>query len=78
MQLQWSGRAGYMEVNKTQYFLRQIHWHSPSEHTINGRRFALEAHLVHQSQTGKIAVIGILYNIGQPDYFLSTVIFQNL
>ncbi|KGN64829.1 alpha carbonic anhydrase 7 [Cucumis sativus] len=71
--LQWSGRAGYMEVNKTQYFLRQIHWHSPSEHTINGRRFALEAHLVHQSQTGKIAVIGILYNIGQPDYFLSTM-----
>ncbi|XP_038894056.1 alpha carbonic anhydrase 7-like [Benincasa hispida] len=63
--------AGYMEVNRTRYFLRQIHWHSPSEHTINGKKFALEAHLVHQSQTGGVAVIGVLYNIGRPDSFLS-------
>ncbi|CAK9327156.1 unnamed protein product [Citrullus colocynthis] len=69
--LKWGDRAGYMEVNGTQYFLKQCHWHSPSEHTINGRRFALEAHLVHQSQTGNVAVIGILYNIGRPDHFLS-------
>ncbi|XP_022998889.1 alpha carbonic anhydrase 7-like [Cucurbita maxima] len=69
--LKWSGGAGSINVNGTRYFLRQCHWHSPSEHTINGRRFALEAHLVHQSQTGKVAVIGLLYNIGRPDHFLS-------
>lgn len=73
MQLKWGGGAGHMEVNGTQYFLRQCHWHSPSEHTINGKRFALEAHLVHQSQNGSIAVIGILYNIGRRDRFLSRV-----
>ncbi|CAK9327154.1 unnamed protein product [Citrullus colocynthis] len=63
--------AGYMEVNRSRYFLRQIHWHSPSEHTINGKRFAMEAHSVHQSLTGKVAVIGVLYNIGRRDSFLS-------
>lgn len=65
-----------MEVNGTRYFLKQFHWHSPSEHTINGRRFALEAHLVHQSPTGSVAVIGVLYKIGRPDYFLSKVNVQ--
>ncbi|XP_023519286.1 alpha carbonic anhydrase 7-like [Cucurbita pepo subsp. pepo] len=69
--LKWGEGAGYMEVNGTRYFLKQFHWHSPSEHTINGRRFALEAHLVHQSPTGSVAVIGVLYKIGRPDYFLS-------
>ncbi|XP_022152924.1 alpha carbonic anhydrase 7-like [Momordica charantia] len=71
--LKWGDGAGYIRLNGTQYFLRQCHWHSPSEHTINGRRFALEAHLVHQSQTGGIAVIGILYNIGQADDFLTRI-----
>ncbi|KGN64831.1 alpha carbonic anhydrase 7 [Cucumis sativus] len=71
--LKWSDDAGYIEINGTRYFLKQCHWHSPSEHTINGEKFALEAHLVHQSHNGNIAVIGILYDIGHSDYFLSTI-----
>lgn len=30
-------------------------------------RFNLEAHLVHESNDGKTAVIGIIYKIGRPD-----------
>ncbi|XP_022998888.1 alpha carbonic anhydrase 7-like [Cucurbita maxima] len=71
--LKWGDGAGYIEVNGTQYVFKQCHWHSPSEHTVNGQTFALEAHLVHQSQNGSIAVIGILYRIGQPDPFLSLI-----
>lgn len=26
----------------------QFHFHSPSEHTVNGRRFDLELHIVHK------------------------------
>lgn len=32
-----------------QYFLQQIHFHSPSEHTLNGVRYPLEMHLVHSN-----------------------------
>ncbi|GLT69091.1 hypothetical protein SLA2020_412700 [Shorea laevis] len=35
--LKWDGGAGYIEINGTQYVLQQCHWHSPSEHTINGK-----------------------------------------
>ncbi|GKB51676.1 alpha carbonic anhydrase 7-like protein [Tanacetum coccineum] len=50
--------------------LRRLHWHSPSEHTINGRRYDMELHMVHLNIDNKIAVISVLYNHGKPDYFL--------
>ncbi|XP_047331093.1 alpha carbonic anhydrase 7-like [Impatiens glandulifera] len=71
MQLSWKGDAGSIKINETEYELDQCHWHSPSEHTINGQRFDLEAHLVHKSKSGKIAVISIIYKLGHADYFLS-------
>jgi len=42
------------------YQLLQYHYHTPSEHTLNGRRFPLELHLVHQSLSdpNQYAVIG--------------------
>ncbi|KAK3043040.1 hypothetical protein RJ639_002608 [Escallonia herrerae] len=38
MQLQWAGDAGSIHINDREYHLRRAHWHSPSEHSINGRR----------------------------------------
>ncbi|KAK9158637.1 hypothetical protein Scep_005211 [Stephania cephalantha] len=69
--LQWNGDAGSIEINGTEFELRQLHWHSPSEHTINGNRFDLEAHLVHVSADNRIAVIGVMYDIGRSDSLLS-------
>ncbi|GMP98798.1 hypothetical protein CsSME_00046542 [Camellia sinensis var. sinensis] len=71
MKLEWDDGAGHMEINGTEYELKQCHWHSPSEHTINGRRFDLELHLVHESKSGRSAVTGIMYKLGRPDSFLS-------
>ncbi|POO01210.1 Carbonic anhydrase, alpha-class [Trema orientale] len=74
MMLKWtSDSAGFVELNGTRYFLRQCHWHSPSEHTLNGKRFDLEFHLVHQSLRGQILVVGIMYQIGVADSFLTTM-----
>ncbi|XP_027085668.1 alpha carbonic anhydrase 7-like [Coffea eugenioides] len=71
MMLRWVDDAGHIHINGTLYHLRQCHWHSPSEHSINGKRYDLEAHLVHEALNGKIAVIGIIYEIGRSDSFLS-------
>ncbi|KAL0436414.1 UNVERIFIED_CONTAM: Alpha carbonic anhydrase 7 [Sesamum radiatum] len=38
MMLRWTNDAGHIQINGTLYHLRQCHWHSPSEHTINGKR----------------------------------------
>ncbi|GFY93304.1 alpha carbonic anhydrase 7 [Actinidia rufa] len=74
--LQWElGEAGSIKINGSEYFLQQGHWHSPSEHSINGRRYDMELHLVHvlpdPTVKNHIAVIGVLYKIGQPEPFLS-------
>ncbi|PNH02191.1 Carbonic anhydrase [Tetrabaena socialis] len=45
--------------------LLQFHFHAPSEHAMDGRRFAMEAHLVHKNKsTGNLAVLGIMLEPG--------------
>lgn len=39
MQLRWNGNAGYLKISETQYQLQQVHWHTPSEHSIDGKRY---------------------------------------
>lgn len=39
VQLKWKNDAGSILINDTRYDLIQLHWHSPSEHTIDGRRW---------------------------------------
>ncbi len=45
--------------NQTNFNLFQIHFHEPSEHTINGVRYPIEIHLVHQSQEKNYTVLSI-------------------
>jgi carbonic anhydrase len=50
--------------------LAQFHFHSPSEHAIDGRRSPLEGHFVTSNGSGQLAVIGVLYEEGEhePDF----------
>ncbi|KAL6899154.1 hypothetical protein ACP4OV_005812 [Aristida adscensionis] len=59
-----------VKVGGMMYKLMNLHWHSPSEHTINGQRFAVELHMVHYTEDGNITVVAILYRYGKPDPFL--------
>lgn len=56
------------------YLLRQIHWHTPSEHQIDGRSFPMEMHLVHGRGSGEFAVIGVFYELGAADEPLQRLI----
>lgn len=56
-----------LDVGGQSYRLMQAHFHTPSEHTINGEHMAGEIHLVHVSNTGEIAVTAILVKEGAPN-----------
>ncbi|GAB4497934.1 MAG: carbonic anhydrase family protein [Anaerolineales bacterium] len=57
--------GGYIEVDGARYEVAQFHYHSPSEHTLNGESFPAEIHIVHKNSAGKLAlVIGILLTEG--------------
>jgi len=62
------------EVDGETFKLKQFHFHCPSEHTVDGAAFPMEAHLVHISEAGRIAVIGVLFNEGEANNFLSGIV----
>ncbi len=54
-----------IKVNKHEFELKQFHFHSPSENTIEGHSYPMEAHLVHSDKEGNLAVIAIMYKFGK-------------
>jgi carbonic anhydrase len=56
--------SGVLLVGEERYVFQQLHFHSPSEHTIDGRSYPLEAHFVHKSDGGKLAVVAVLFEEG--------------
>ena len=59
------GEGSWIQLGDERYELSQFHFHSPSEHTVEGQVFPMEIHLVHKSSTGGLAVIGLLVEKGQ-------------
>jgi len=49
------------------YGLQSMHMHAPSEHTVEGEQFAAELHLVHADADGSLAVVGLLFALGEAD-----------
>lgn len=56
--------AGGIVLGGKSYALKQFHFHHPSEHTIDGKAFPLELHLVHAAPDGDLAVIGVMLQEG--------------
>lgn len=54
-------------VDGRPYYLRQLHAHSPSEHRLNGKRFPLELHIIHEGDDGQLAGLAILYDTAEDE-----------
>lgn len=48
MQLSYEGNPGVLIVDHQNYTLKEMHWHSPSEHQIDGIQYALSSSLGSQ------------------------------
>ena len=66
---------GQLQIGRLAYPLIQFHFHTPSEHVMNGRQFPAELHFVHIRDDGKAAVVGVLIEEGnKPNATLQTII----
>ena len=63
IQVNWDDGSS-VRVGEHEYGLLQFHFHAPSEHTVDGRRFPMELHLVHRDEDGNLAVVGVLVEEG--------------
>ena len=52
-------------IGEREYSLIEIHPHTPSEHMIDGESFPMEMHLVHRAQSGDLAVVAVLFRLGE-------------
>jgi len=62
-----------IRVDGKTYNLLQFHFHSPSEHHVDGKPADMVAHLVHQANDGQLAVIGVLINKGNNNKTIETI-----
>jgi carbonic anhydrase len=53
-----------LQIDNKAYALQQFHFHSPSEHTLDGKHWPMEIHFVHKAGDGSLAVLGVLVNRG--------------
>jgi carbonic anhydrase len=62
-----------IEVAGKTYKLIQFHFHNPSENVIEGKSFPIEAHLVHKSDDGHLAVVAVMFEEGAENPVIDTV-----
>lgn len=60
-----------LKLEGEDYTLVQFHFHTKSEHTLDGVYYPMEVHLVHQNAAGHLAVLGVLFEEGDENEFLA-------
>jgi carbonic anhydrase len=65
---------GTLYVGKDAYPLTQYHFHAPSEHVIGSKIFAGELHFVHIRPDGRMAVVGVFLEEGEPNPAFQTIL----
>lgn len=60
-------------IGKDVYELKQFHFHTPSENNINTKSFPLEAHFVHATKEGGLAVVAVMFEEGKENAVLKKI-----
>ena len=54
-----------LSVGGTSYKLMHGHFHTPSEHYLDGAPYPMELHFVHQADDGTLGVVGVMMKAGE-------------
>lgn len=63
-----------LHLGSTDYNLKHFHLHTPAEHTVSGVQAAMEVHLLHQSDSGGIAMVTVLLELGAANPWLARML----
>lgn len=70
--------GSYVVFDDTRYSCKQFHFHTPSEHLIDGVTYPMELHLVHtnadnMAKTNHYFVLSVLFKMGEENAFLANL-----
>ena len=66
-------KGSRITVDGKSYSLLQFHFHSPSEHTFDGKPADMVAHFVHQAKDGQLGVIAVSMEKGKANKTLASL-----
>ncbi len=66
--------CGRITYRGKRYKMLQMHVHSPSEHELDGNRYPMEIHFVHQARNRRLAVLGVMIVVGAPNPDIQSLI----
>ena len=70
--------APFITLNNKPFYLKQFHFHTPSEHTFKRQHYPLEIHFFHQSEDKALAVVAVMVNEGEANPALAPVVEKKL
>lgn len=70
--------AQTLHLGNKAFTFKQFHFHTPSEHTFHAKYFPMEAHFVHQSDAGELAVLGVMFKEGEENPALQPLLAKSL
>ena len=65
IQVPFPSGNGLTVIGDRAFSLLQVHFHSPSENTLNGQSFPMEAHFVHKDNDGNLLVLAVFFTEGE-------------
>jgi carbonic anhydrase len=68
--------AAYILLGGVHWNLMQFHWHTPSEHELEGRDTPLEMHFVHRRADGALLVVAVLMERGRKNRAVEPIFAQ--
>ncbi len=70
------GEGSTLSIDDKSFDLKQFHFHTPSENHIDGNSYPMEAHLVHASKEGELAVIAVMFKEGKSNPYFQKLISE--
>lgn len=68
--------GGTLQIRDRMLTLQELHFHTPSEHTIDGRRFDAAMHLVHADDDSQLVIVELPFIVGDENDFVEDVLQQ--
>ncbi|CAH0533133.1 Carbonic anhydrase [Vibrio stylophorae] len=63
-----------VQIDGQSFVLKQFHFHTPSENTVKGQHYPLEAHFVNSDAKGNLAVVAVMFEEGKANADLAKLI----
>ncbi|EIJ4041858.1 carbonic anhydrase family protein [Campylobacter sp. US18a] len=70
----YTSNSNKVFFNNLEFTLKEFHFHTPSENTINNIKYPLELHFVHKNSSNQILVIGVLFKEGKENLTLKQIL----